>query len=566
MKSFKYLFSSQKSSATRQPAEQKTKNQQPQAAEERLNFLVNVSHELRTPLTLILGPLEKVLDSIPQDDANYSRINGAYRQAKHMNSLLQTILTASKLDKNSDSAINLTTQSFNNWVKNVVLDFSEEAASHFIDLRVEYSPHIGMVDFDDEKCTIVLSNLISNALSRNPDNSEIHIWTEPHPERASVRVSVSVRGPAIKDIDMDEVFNHVYHETEENHGFGLGLSYSKMIIDDMHGLMSAYVNSQKGATFYFEVPTTLALPKENKPEASEPITYGFDNIPKFVNPAQAKDVVVDPNLVPFDDVKNIPDIVIDLKNANLLIVEDDTNLLNYLKDELSSSLKTVFTATNGVEAIKVLNTETVNVIVSDIMMPEMDGYSLCRYVKTTVAVSHIPVILLTARSDENSRLLGYKNGADDYITKPFDLADLKEAVQRLFFSREAARQRFAGDEPMPSVAESTFSSADERFLSKFKALVSENISDPNLDTKFLVDNMNMSRTVLFNKVKQLTGLNLQNYVNKVRMDYVIHLMGTTDLSLGEIAVKSGFSSPRYFSTSFKNYTGVTPTQYKKDHR
>lgn len=530
--------------------------------EDNRNFLVNASHELRTPLTLIIGQLEKVLNSMSKDDPNYTKIRGSYKRAIHMQTLLDTILATYPETSNISKPVAY--QSFNNWVKNVVEDFSDEASERGIFFRTEYDSQIGLLNFDDSKCQIVLSNLILNALNRNQDNSEIRIWTETHPERASVRVSISDRGTTLKRVDVDKLFNLVYRQTEDTHGMNIGISYSKRIIDSLQGLMSAYTNSHGGATFYFEIPA--ATQQSAEPSKNGPITEGFENIPKFVNPSQAKDVVVDPVMVPFDEMQNVPDIVIDLKSANLLVVEDDDDLRNYLQEELSDSMNNVYTAGNGVEAVSILKKERINVVVSDIMMPEMDGYALCRYVKTTVAVSHVPVILLTARSDENSRILGYKNGADDYITKPFNLDALKDSVQKLFFSRESVRRKFMDESEMPSAEESTFSSADEQFLKRFQTLVSDNISKPELDTKFLVDNMGMSRTVLFNKVKQLTGMNLQNYVNKVRMEYVIRLMNTTNLPLGEIAVKAGFSSPRYFSTSFKNYTGVTPTQYKKDHR
>lgn len=551
--------------------------------EERLNFLVNLSHELRTPLTLTTGPLEKVLESMSPQDSNFKRLSGVVKQTKKMKTLLDTVLTASKVENGgAGQSLNLTYQSFNNWVKHVVADFNEEAQARNINLSAEYDNKIGMVDFDEEKCQIVLSNILMNALAHNPDNSEIQVWTETHPERAAVRVSVSDRGPGIKDEDLSEIFNRFYQSTEDNHGYGIGLAYSKQIMYNMHGVICAYNNSHGGATFYFEIPTTLVeqpaapvvvpLPEvrpketvvETAPEVQKPVIR--PEAPAHMPVTTHVPPSVNQSSLLFEDPRNIPDLVIDLKNANLLIVEDDISLRNYLKDELSGSLKNVFVAGNGVEAIKVLNSEPVNIVVSDVMMPEMDGFTLCRYIKTTVSVSHIPVILLTARSDDNSRLLGYKNGADDYITKPFDLDNLEDSIQRLFFSRVAIRQRFTGSAPMPSAEETTFSSADESFLQKFAKIVADNISDPNLDSKFLVDNMGMSRTVLFNKVKQLTGLNLQNYVNKSRMEHVIHLMSTTNMSLAEIAENSGFSSPRYFSTSFKNYTGVTPTQYKKDHR
>lgn len=253
-----------------------------------------------------------------------------------------------------------------------------------------------------------------------------------------------------------------------------------------------------------------------------------------------------------------------LEDASILIVEDDIELRSYVKSEILMDVKHVFTASNGVEAIKVLNSQVIDVIVSDVMMPEMDGFAFCRYVKTTVEISHIPVILLTARADENSRIMGYKNGADDYITKPFDIDFLKSSISNLFHGRAIIHKKYQTYGIIPSASETTFSSADEAFLKKFDDIVQKYISDPELEVGRIVNEIGMSRTVLFNKVKQLTGLNIQGYINKCRMEYVIKLMSSTDLPLADIAERSGFSTPRYFSTSFKNYTGKTPSQFKKE--
>ena len=290
-------------------------------------------------------------------------------------------------------------------------------------------------------------------------------------------------------------------------------------------------------------------------EPEKPFDEEFADIPSEPDEDQT---------VPFSDTVETDSIVTDLAGATLLVVEDDLDLLQYLKEEFSICTRQVYTANNGVAAVNVLNTHRIDIIISDVMMPEMDGFSLCRHVKTTIALSHIPVILLTARTDGDSRITGYKNGADDYVTKPFDLEILKTSCAKLFMSRASARNMYKTGRSMPDLVETTFSAADESFMKRFSELVKSNITDPDLDTKFLVENIGVSRTVLFNKVKQLTGMNIQNYVNKVRMDYVIELMSTTRLPLSEIAEKSGFSSPRYFSTSFKNYTGLTPSQYKRE--
>lgn len=330
------------------------------------------------------------------------------------------------------------------------------------------------------------------------------------------------------------------------------------------------------------VPATASTPAEKETSALRPATPEQQNVP-IVSPEEVKKAKSEENTDPVPDQVGIAkehletvslssllptkeeySSVVELKDASILLVEDDIELRSYVRDELKDDVKQVFVAGNGIEAIEVLNRQNIDIIVSDVMMPEMDGFALCRYVKTTVAVSHIPVILLTARTDENSRIIGYKNGADDYITKPFDLNYLKTAITNLFLSRALVRKRYSTEGAIPDSRETTFSSADENFMKAFETFVRENIGNADLDIRMLVEGMNMSRTVLYNKVKQLTGMNLQNYVNKCRMEYVIELMGTTELSLAEIAEQSGFNSPRYFSTSFKNYTGMTPSQYKKD--
>ena len=308
-------------------------------------------------------------------------------------------------------------------------------------------------------------------------------------------------------------------------------------------------------------------PAQNQPQGPEfsspALTHqAYTPIPTAIESDHKQSLSVRSSVLMHEGDPAEPSPVSDLKDAIILLVEDDAELREYVADELSMYVKEVVQAVDGIDASNALNDGDISIIVSDVMMPRMDGFELCRYVKTTVAISHIPVILLTARSDSESRMLGYKNGADDYITKPFDFTDLIEAIKRLFYGRDLARRRVVEDSNV-DVSEVTFSSADEKFMKKFDEFVNANIMSPDLDTKMLVEYMGMSRTVLFNKVKQLTGLNLQGYTNKVRMDHVKTLLTTTDLPISEVARMCGFSSSRYLSTSFKNYTGFTPSEYKR---
>lgn len=417
--------------------------------------------ELRTPLTLILGPLESIVDKLPDDDPNAKKLRGVYKQALRMRNILDDKdgLTSESAAKDEPAKVQTIDVPKNNNGKGYV------------------TAALNPVKEADKTVPVIDRSMLNNPAPAPAPDPILNI--NPSPAPAPAPTPAPAPAPAPNPI--------------------------------------AIVRTHMGT----EVVGNL-LPTQEEYTAA-----------------------------------------VELKEASILLVEDDIELRSYIREELLDDAKQVFVAGNGLEAIDVLNRQNVDIIVSDVMMPEMDGFALCRYVKTTVAISHIPVILLTARTDENSRLLGYKNGADDYITKPFDINFLKNAISNLFLSRAIVRQRYA-TAGTPDSRETTFSSADENFMNAFEKLVRDNISNSKLDIRMLVEGMNMSRTVLFNKVKQLTGMNLQNYVNKCRMEYVIDKMKNTDLPLAEIAEQSGFNSPRYFSTSFKNYTGMTPSQYKKE--
>lgn len=265
------------------------------------------------------------------------------------------------------------------------------------------------------------------------------------------------------------------------------------------------------------------------------------------------------------DEEPVPDIhtANTLAQASVLFVDDDYDLINYFRDEYEEDVREIHMAYNGKEAIEVLKNGQIDVVVSDVMMPEMDGFEFCHYVKTTVEFSHIPIVLLTARTDEASRALGYKNGADEYVNKPFDADELRETLAKLFSQRKSTREQIAqGDAPMPDVKDITYSSADEAFLDRFNSFVVANVSNPNLNTKMLVEEMCMCRSLLYNKVTALTGLNIKEYVNKVRVDKVKDMLDHTDLSMSDVAERCGYSSARYFSTAFKDATGMTPSEYR----
>jgi len=260
-----------------------------------------------------------------------------------------------------------------------------------------------------------------------------------------------------------------------------------------------------------------------------------------------------------DDKERV--LVENVKDATILVVDDNRELLRYLKEAMGEYVKETVVAGNAFEAIERLTTRHIDVIISDIMMPGLDGFELCRYIKNNIVISHIPVILLTARIDAESRNLGYKNGADAYLTKPFSEEELVSTMDTLLKKCFEKKKQIA--ETLKIDGESTISGVDEEILKQFHNIVEENIKDPEFGVQKVEELMNMNHSVLFNKIVQLTGLNIISYINRVRLERAITLMKNTEMSMAEIAEDSGFSNQRYFSTSFKNYTGQTPLKYKK---
>ena len=509
-------------------------------AEDKVRFLINISHELRTPLTLILGPLGRLIRTSDDTDGDRPLLRKIYKQAQRMKELINMVLTLRKMETGT-TTLHPQMQELNRWVEEVVDDFGLEADERGIEIRLEADPRIGERSFDVGKCMIVLSNLLVNALKHSPDQSLITVRTELDETSRCIRISVIDRGCGLKGVDVSRLFTRFYQGDYERTGSGIGLSYAKILVEQHGGRIGAGDNPEGGAIFYFELPAELS----DDQIVCQPRNYLND-------------------LLMAESPVEQPVAEADLSQLSLLIVEDDEELITYLRGEFGPRARRLFTARDGVEALEVLEREEVDVVVSDVMMPRMDGYELCQQVKSRIAISHIPVILLTARNDERSQLIGYNNGADAYMAKPFEVEMLAAVIVNLLRNRSLVRDRYRNQRVMPTPQETTFSSADEEFLMRLRTLIEANLQQVDFNIPYLCREIGMSRTVLYNKLKLLTGLNVKEYVNKIRIERACRLITETELSITEVAEQTGFSSARYFSTAFKQYMGVTPTQYKSN--
>ena len=520
------------------------KEHEQQVYEEKVRFLININHELRTPLTLIHAPLKQLLENLPPNDNKYATIQSICKQSGRMKKLLNMVLDVRKMEV-GQSILNAEEVELNSWIEQLIEDFKPEAGVKGITLC--YQPHEAVANlcFDKEKCTTILTNLLINAVKYSPDNSRITVSAAPSDDGRRVRISVSDQGNGLKDVDINNLFTRFYQGNNSRPGTGIGLSYSKILAEQHGGSIGAYDHSDApGATFWIELPRDIQPGKITlQPQA-------------YLNEL----------LAPTQEIESIPDNLSaqeDTQAHTLLIVDDNNDLTDYLYSVLKSKFKEVRIAPDGEEALRICKEFHPDIVVSDIQMPRMNGYELCKQIKEDFEISHAPVILLTARSDKESQLFGYKNGADAYLTKPFEVSMLYTILRSQLKNRERIHARYAETGSLPQPEESTFSSADEDFLNRLNKIISNNIDNDQIGIPFLCTELGVSRATLYNKLKALTGMGANDYITKLRMEQAIRLIVHSKLSINEIADRTGFSTPRYFSTVFKQYTGCSPTQYKE---
>lgn len=521
------------------------KEHEQQVYEEKVRFLINISHELRTPLTLIHAPLKQLMDKLTADNENYPLIQSICKQSERMKNILNTVLNVRKMEV-GQSTLHVQSIQLDEWAEQLISDFKPEASVRGITLVYQPEPEIQTLCFDKEKCTTILTNLLINALKYTPDESTISISTRLSEDKR-VRISISDQGPGLKDVDTNNLFVRFYQGNNSRPGTGIGLSYSKILVEQHGGNIGAYDNKNfgsPGATFWFELPLN-----------TEP-----GNI--TLHPQEYLNTL----LAPTQETESIPKQQEENKTApnhTLLVVDDNKDLTDYLATALKDRFKTIWVAADGEEALRLCRKKRPHIVVSDIQMPRMNGYELCKQIKEDLEISHIPVILLTARNDEESQLYGYKNGADAYVTKPFEVSMLYAIICSQLHNRERMRTRYTDIGPLPPPEEGTFSSADEEFLNRLNQIITEHLDNEQLGIPFICDKIGISRASLYNKLKALTDMGANDYITQIRMERAIWLILHTELSVNDIADKTGFSTARYFSTVFKQHTSCSPTQYRE---
>lgn len=512
--------------------------------EGKVRFLINVSHELRTPLTLIYAPLKRILNQPGLDNETRKRLTGIYKQAKRMTNIINMVLDIRKMEVNQD-VLKIQPHDLNTWVRSIAEDFQEELNVKNIEIKYRFDSSITAVSFDDSKCEIVLSNFLMNALKYSPENSIITLTTERSGN--NIRVSVSDEGCGIGNEDINKIFTRFYQGQNHKQGSGIGLSYAQTLIELHGGTIGAENNKKAGSTFFFEL---------NADTTEKEVIYSEKNYLNSLLSPEADNESANRDIPAFDT-----------KAYSVLVVEDEPEMAAFLKDSFLNKFKTVYTAENGVNALESIYSNHPDIIVSDVMMPKMNGYELTHHIKSDLEISHIPIILLTARNNTESMYQGYETGAEAYLAKPFDIDILLMLIRNQLRHIELFKSRYRNYKFITTDSgTSAFSNIDEKFLIKLNNLIMDNLENPTLDVLFLTSQIGMSRSSLYAKMKALTGMSVNDYINKFRIEKATQLLINTDLPILIISEQTGFNSQRYFSTAFKAMVGCTPSQYRNNNK
>ena len=513
--------------------------------DEKISLLSNMAHELRTPLSLIYNPVKDMLEEKAVHGIDYDRLERIFNQVRKMTDMVNMILDKGTNDISKGDIV-IEQIDLNEWLGKIIEDFKIDCYAK--GLKTQFLPMAGLgkVDLDVKVVEVAVNNIMTNAIKYS-DTGTITVSTSHEKGKIKIVFHDEGRGFTCRP---EELFKRYYRENENLPGYGLGLSYAKLMVEILDGTIKAEKNEGPGSTFTIEIPDDLADRFRNLP-AKQPIPVSN----------------VTPDFAPVEeDEKTIEEVDFDTKSMTLLIVDDQEDILQFIKDEYSPLFKTVYTAHDGKEALELIRQRMPNVVVSDIMMPRMNGFELCKTIKTDLELSSIPVILLTSRSDPKNQDMGYKMGADSFLPKPFDSKLLYKIIRSQLKNRFDIKRQYATSFFSAITEDQTFSAADEQFVLKLNRFIKDNLSNTMLGVDMIVDHMNVSRTTLFNKMNNLVGVSTNKYIRRIRIEVAKEMLSKTSKTVGTIAEETGFSESQYFSTVFKQETGMTPSQFKDSLR
>ena len=520
---------------------------------ERLRFYTNITHELRTPLTLILGPLEDIVSDPSLPEAFRGKIKTIHNSTLRMLSLINQILEFRKTET-QNRKLTVAKSNLGNLVTEIGLRYKELNRNDKVDIILDVDTGNTEVYYDPEVITTILNNLLSNAMKYTPSGRiTLSLKRLSEDGKDWVEIDVSDTGYGIDAKSLPHIFDR-YYQAQGKHqasGTGIGLALVQSLSELHHGMMSVTSEVGKGTTFKFRLLADNTYPEAQ--HTGEPLE---EQVPEETEDVESTD-----------------------SRATVLVVEDNDDISEYIESSLQSKYR-VIRASNGKEGLEAAHGNMPDIIISDIMMPEMDGIELCERIKENFATSHIPVVLLTAKDSIQDKEAGYEAGADSYLTKPFSARLLISRIHNILESRRLLVRNIGSTdistaEPSENGGDGSGTSSDdwaaplklsrldEEFLDRFAAVVIANITMPTLDMTFMQRSLHMSHSTLYRKIKGLTGMSGSELIRKIKLRRGAELL-REGCNVSETAYSCGFNDANYFRSVFKEEFGISPSQFVKN--
>ncbi len=504
----------------------------------------NITHEFRTPLTVIMGMANSIKGHTKEKEL-------IQRNSQNLLQLINQLLDLSKLDS-KQLKIEYTQGNIVNYLQYLTESFYSMATDK--NIRLTFYPEVKslIMDYDEAKIQHIIYNLLSNAIKFTPEEGKVilHLQEIKKEEKPLLQIKVSDTGIGINETDLPKIFNRFYQadasSTRRGEGTGIGLALTKELIEMMGGTINVKSKLGEGTDFLILLPI---VKRSNTPKTKTEITT--PTIQK--TPTEKTNFLVDAN----------NNIFLPADMPSLLIIEDNRDVITYIESLLQKDYHLII-ARNGEEGIEKAIETIPDIIISDVMMPEKNGYEVCEFLKNDERTSHIPIVLLTAKADTADRIEGLKGGADAYLTKPFNKEELFIRLEQLIGLRKALQERFS-QLPLISTTnkKETPLTLDEIFIQKLTQVVEDRLDDPSLAVVHLCQAANLSNMQVNRKLKALTGKTPSRFIRSIRLQAAMKMLQNTELNISEIAYDVGFADPNYFSRTFSEEFGFSPNVIRK---
>lgn len=529
---------------------QMEKDKSEEITQTKLKYFTNISHDLLTPLTIISCLIDDIeitsKKKIPQYDTMRSNVNRLKR-------LLQQILDFRKVEKGK-MRLQVSGGNIVSLIQEICYhDFRPIIAKKNIDFSFISKTNDIQAWFDADKIDKVVYNLMSNAIKYTPQNGKITVELvkiSKH-EQKKLAIKISDTGVGIAPENINNIFTTFYFNKSREAGEtnGIGLSLSKDLVELHHGQIMIESKPNNGTTIIVEIPIDKTSYTEIEIANISPVI--------LLDDAKLSNRTIDYQ----DNEEPLSKIKTGIINVSILVVEDNEELLELVKSILQKRYY-VFTATNGLDAINLVRNNDIDIIVSDVMMPAMDGIELCRTLKNDLETSHISIILLTAKNSINDRVECYNAGADAYISKPFELKVLEARINNFVTQKQNKQKEFKSNVDI-NISALEYPSIDEQFLEKAIQIIESHLSESEFDINNFAEHLNLSKSSLYRKIKTMTGLSPIEFIRNIKLKHACQMLKDKSVSISEVAYAVGFSDPKYFTSCFKTEFTLTPTEYQK---